>query len=196
MPTHQGTEAPHHVIQRGVDGQTLFFSDEEYAAFTDILAQACAEHRIRVWGYCLMPDHIHLIALAEAATAIDACLHTATQRYKAFLIKQGAPSLPQFKEKPARHLLDDTYLIRCVRYVEINPVKREYVTTPEAWAFSSASAHLAGKDDALVTVAPLLDRVQENWSDFLATPIPSEEADLFYAHEQSGEPMVRLKAKG
>ncbi|SCY48234.1 transposase [Desulfoluna spongiiphila] len=191
MTGHGNTASPHHVIQRGVDGQPLFFSDDDYADYIRIIAEACRQRNVRVWGYCLMPDHIHLIAVTEEPATLDACLHEATLGYTACLAQRNAPVVPSFKERPARHALDETYLIRCARYVEINPVKRNYVRVPEAWAFSSAAAHISGKDDALVTVAPLLDRVRKNWSDFLATPIPSEEADLFYAHEQSGKPMVR-----
>ncbi len=189
MTTSKSPGLPHHVIQRGIDGQQLFFTDEDYRSFIGILAEACAEYDVMVWCYCLMPDHIHLIAIPISETAIDDALGTAIRRYTESLKKKGAPVVPLFRGKAARHLLDDTYLIRCARYVEINAVKRDYVTTAQEWPWSSTKAHIKGEDDILVSVAPLLDRIRQNWSDFLATPIPSQEADLFYAHELSGEPM-------
>ena len=85
--------------------------------------------------------------------------------------------------------MDERYLIACTRYIEINPVKREYVIRPEEWVFSSAAAHMAGSDDSLVRVGPLLNLVKTKWADFLAEPIPGEEAELFYSHEKSGKPL-------
>ena len=180
---------PHHIIQRGVDGQTLFFSDEDYAVYRELLALSCTQQGVSIWGYCLMPDHIHLIAVPERDATLKHAIHTANTRYAKNLTSRKAPVIPAFNENPAHHLLDEEYLIKCARYIEINPVKRDYVTTAEAWPWSSTTAHIEGKDDTLVTVAPLLSRVPENWSKFLATPIPSQEADLFYAHELSGKPM-------
>lgn len=194
MTGHTETGLPHHIIQRGIDGQQLFFTDEDYSTFIAILAEACTACNVMVWCYCLMPDHVHLIALPERESAIDDALDTAIRRYTESLKKKSAPLVPLFKKKAARHLLDETYLIRCARYVEINAVKRDYVTTAEAWPWSSTKAHINGQDDILVTVAPLLDRIQQTWSDFLDTPIPSQEADLFYAHELSGKPMAKVGA--
>ncbi|BCS98938.1 transposase [Desulfoluna limicola] len=194
MTNHKGPGLPHHVIQRGTDGQQLFFTDDDYRSFIGILAEACTECNVMVWGYCLMPDHVHLIAIPKRESAIDDALGTAIRRYTESLKSKNAPVIPLFRKKAARHLLDETYLIKCARYVEINAVKRDYVTSAEEWPWSSTKAHINGQDDILVTVAPLLDRIRQNWSDFLDTPIPSQEADLFYAHELSGEPMAKVGA--
>jgi len=56
-------------------------------------------------------------------------------------------------------VLDDTHLIRAVRYVSLNPVRARLVARPEDWKWSSVRAHLSGVDDALVTVRPVLDRI-------------------------------------
>jgi putative transposase len=85
--------------------------------------------------------------------------------------------------------LDEHYLIACSRYIEINPVKREYVDQPEDWPWSSAKAHILKTDDPLVHTKPLLERVESKWQDFLAETRPVEEADLFYLHEKNGRPL-------
>ena len=51
----------HHVTQRGNRRQQTFFSDDDYAAYLDLLAQGCRAAGVEVWGYCLMPNHVHLI---------------------------------------------------------------------------------------------------------------------------------------
>jgi len=87
------------------------------------------------------------------------------------------------------HLLDENHLLTCARYIEINALKREYVTKPEQWRWCSAQAHIDGCDDSLVRVQPLLDRVDMSWREFLAVPRPESEADMFYAYEKSGLPL-------
>jgi len=52
---------PYHVTQRGNGGQRVFFSDDDYAGYRDLLAEAAREARVAVWAWCLMPNHVHLI---------------------------------------------------------------------------------------------------------------------------------------
>jgi putative transposase len=52
---------PHHVTQRGNRRQPVFFSDGDYAAYLDLLGEWCGRHKVEVWAYCLMPNHVHLM---------------------------------------------------------------------------------------------------------------------------------------
>ncbi len=52
---------PHHVTQRGNRRERVFFGDDDYALYRDLLAEACAREGVAVWSYCLMPNHVHLI---------------------------------------------------------------------------------------------------------------------------------------
>ena len=70
--------------------------------------------------------------------------------------------------------LDEAHLLAGARYVELNPVRAHLAKTPQAWPWSSAAAHLAGRDDELVSVEPLLSRVPD-WAGFLAAGLQKEE---------------------
>lgn len=83
--------------------------------------------------------------------------------------------------------MDESYLLAAARYVEMNPVAAGIVGHPEEYSWSSARAHLAGEDDQLVKVAPLLARVG-NWREFLSLS-EEEEINLFRRHERSGRPL-------
>ena len=74
------------------------------------------------------------------------------------------------------------------RYVELNPVRAGLAERPEQHRWSSAAAHLAGVDDALVRAQPLLKRVGD-WSAFLAGPTHGTTAELFQGHERTGRPL-------
>lgn len=61
---------PHHVTQRGNRRQQTFFSDADYLAYLTLLQAACARHEVAIWAYCLMPNHVHLVAVPARAEAL------------------------------------------------------------------------------------------------------------------------------
>ena len=83
--------------------------------------------------------------------------------------------------------MDEFYLNSAVRYVELNPVKARLVRTAGEWPWSSARAHLAGSDDGVVQVAPMLSRVTD-WTDYLSGEIGKQD-ELFARHERTGRPL-------
>jgi putative transposase len=78
-----------------------------------------------------------------------------------------------------------------VRYVELNPVRAKLCRAPWRWRWSSAAAHVAGRNDRLVDVAPLLARVGD-WRSYLASGLSVEEANLLRGHERTGRPLGSL----
>ena len=60
---------PHHVTQRGNRRQQTFFNDEDYQAYLDLMSEWCGKYQVQVWAYCLMPNHVHLIAVPETEGA-------------------------------------------------------------------------------------------------------------------------------
>ena len=73
--------AAHHVTQRGNRRQQVFFGDEDYRAYRALLAEGCAAAGVSVWGYCLMPNHVHLILVPSSADGLRAALAEAHRRY-------------------------------------------------------------------------------------------------------------------
>jgi putative transposase len=61
---------PHHVTQRGNRRQQTFFCDDDYRAYIDLMAEWCRRCGIEVWAYCLMPNHLHLIAVPSSADGL------------------------------------------------------------------------------------------------------------------------------
>ena len=83
--------------------------------------------------------------------------------------------------------MDENYLLATVRYVELNPVKAKICAQPQDWKWSSASAHLSGVDDILVSVKPMLDRIS-NWQHYLSNN-NSNDKDLIALHTRTGTPL-------
>jgi len=178
---------PHHVTQRGNRRLPTFFGDDDYRAYLDLLTEHAAAAEVAVWAYCLMPNHVHLVLVPSTADGLRAALSETHRRYTRRVNFREGWRGHLWQERFASFPLDDAHLWSAVRYVERNPVRAKLAARPEEWPWSSARAHLAGEDDGLVTVAPLLERF-EDWSEYL---IASEESELepMRQHARTGRPM-------
>lgn len=179
---------PHHVTQRGNRRQAVFFSDEDYLAYRALLAEGCRAAGVDVWAYCLMPNHVHLILVPSQADGLRAALAETHRRYTRRVNLREDSRGCLWRGRFASFPMDETYLRACARYVELNPVRARLVKRPASWKWSSAAAHLAGRDDGLVKVRPLLDRFG-NWSAFLAGGLDAAEHAAIQGAERTGRPL-------
>src|SRR5271169_888742 len=67
-------DLPHHVTQRGNRRGNVFFGEDDYALYRDLLREACAREGVEVWSYCLMPNHVHLILTPRAPEGLGRAL--------------------------------------------------------------------------------------------------------------------------
>ena len=176
------------MTQRGNRRQAVFFSDADYAAYRDLLAEGCRAAKMEVWAYCLMPNHVHLILVPSDAAGLRAALGETHRRYtRQVNLREGWRGF-LWQGRFASFPMDEAYLRSCARYVELNPVRARLVKRPAAWRWSSAAAHLAGRDDGLVKVRPLLERFGD-WSAFLAGGLGADEHGAIQAGERTGRPL-------
>lgn len=150
---------PHHVTQRGNRRQAIFFEDGDYALYRDLLAERCRKASVEVWAYCLMPNHVHLIMVPQSAEGLARSIGETHRQYTAFVNARARWTGHLFQGRFASVALDDDHLMLAARYVALNPVRARLVKRPQDWPWSSLRAHLAGRDDGLVHVAPLLARL-------------------------------------
>jgi putative transposase len=179
---------PHHITQRGNRRQQTFFCDEDYQAYLDLLGEWCNAHDVQIWAYCLMPNHVHLIAVPESVDGLRLALGEAHRRYTRMVNFREGWRGHLWQGRFASHVLDERYLLIAARYVELNPVRAGLVQAPSRYRWSSAAAHARGRDDGIVTVGPLL-KLAPNWRSFLARVIREEDIKLLRSHEQTGRPL-------
>jgi putative transposase len=178
----------HHVTQRGNRRQQVFFGDDDYAAYRALLAEGCRAAGVAVWAYCLMPNHVHLILVPADATGLRAALAEAHRRYSRRVnVREGWRGY-LWQGRFASVPMDGAHTLAAARYVELNPVRARLAGAAEAWPWSSARAHLAGRDDGLVGVRPLLDQAPD-WSAFLAGGLGEDEREALRAGERTGRPL-------
>ena len=179
---------PHHVTQRGNRRQQVFFGDDDYALYKSLLAEGCRAVGAEVWAYCLMPNHVHLIIVPPDEDGLRAALGEAHRRYTRHInFRKGWRGF-LWQGRFASFPMDDAYLLNCARYVELNPVRAKLARRARDWKWSSARAHLAGKDDGLARVKPLLAMVPD-WADFLAAGMEKEPLEAIRRSERTGRPL-------
>src|SRR5438309_2234837 len=153
MPRH-ARNAPgglvYHALNRAVARLPLFQKPADYAAFERVLAEAQAEHPIRLLGYCLMPNHWHFVLWPERDGELTAFLrwltHTHSMRWHAHYHTSGTGHLYQgrFKAFPVE---EDEHLYTLLRYVERNPLRAGLVARAEDWRWSSLGRRYSGREE-------------------------------------------------
>jgi putative transposase len=178
------TGIPHHVTQRGNRRMETFFRDDDYQAYLALMAEWCRKYNVTIWAYCLMPNHVHLIAVPETEEGLRLAIGEAHRRYSAMINRRNKWTGHLWQGRFSSFPMDETYLLAAVKYIEMNPVRANLAADPYTWKWSSAKAHADAKDDILVKVSPLLEMVGE-WRHFLSDA-GEEDADKIRHHERTG----------
>jgi putative transposase len=179
---------PYHVTQRGNRRQQIFFEDGDYALYRDLLAGAVRRAGTQVWAYCLMPNHVHLIVVPADDDGLRRTFADAHRRYTSFINARQRWTGHLWQGRYGAVAMDEPHLVHAARYVALNPVRARLSDRADQWPWSSARAHLARQDDALVTVAPLLDRVGD-FAAFLGHDEDQQATRALRISETTGRPL-------
>jgi len=165
---------PHHVTQRGNRRAPVFFEDDNYRHYMRLLSEAAQKSATEVWAYCLMPNHVHLILVPSHEDGLRATLGDAHRRYSRHINARNKWTGHLWQGRFGSVAMNEDHLVHAVRYVSLNPVRAKLVKRAQDWRWSSVRAHLAGKDDPLVRVAPVLER----YGDFTGMLKSGEEEEM------------------
>ncbi|MGB0956347.1 MAG: transposase [Panacagrimonas sp.] len=186
---------PHHITQRGNRRQVIFHGDDDYALYGDLLAERCRYCKVEVWAYCLMPNHVHLILNPASPEGLSRAIGETHRRYTGYINARERVMGHLFQARFNSVAMDEAHTLAAIRYVAMNPVEAGLVKKASDWTWSSVRAHLAGRDDVLVRVAPVLERVPD-FMDFLDLPPDTETTQSLLAGQSIGRPLMpedRLK---
>ncbi|HYI40849.1 MAG TPA: transposase [Allosphingosinicella sp.] len=179
---------PHHVTQRGCRRQTVFFSHDDYRTYLGLLARNCAEAGTAIWAWCLMPNHVHLILVPEKPDGLRRALAATHRRYACAVNRREDWQGHLWQERFASFPMDESYLLACARYVELNPVRAGLVGRPEQWMWSSARDHLGFGADGLTETRALLGRWPD-WRTILDGGLDPAAIEAIRARELDGHPL-------
>jgi putative transposase len=179
---------PHHVTQRGNRGERIFFETADYRLYKDWLAESCRRFGVACWAYCLMPNHVHLILTPADVDGLALALARAHRLYAGFVNARARQTGHLFQGRFGSVAMDEDHLMAAARYVALNPVRARLVDRAALWPHSSVPAHLAGRDDGLVCVRPLLD-LAPRFADLMETDADDPAFSALRRSELIGRPL-------
>jgi putative transposase len=179
---------PHHVTQRGNGRARTFFGDADYALYRDLLAENCRTAGVEVWAWCLMPNHVHLILVPSDPDGLRRALARVHRSYAGIIQARRRRSGHFWQGRFGAVAMDEEHLAAALCYVSLNPVRARLVQRAQDWRWSSARAHLRGKEDGLTALAPIKDRFPR-FADLLESEPESEPFARLRAAESIGRPL-------
>ena len=180
---------PHHVTQRGNRRQRTFFNPDDYQTYIELLSTSCKKTTTTIWAYCLMPNHVHLVMVPTKEDGLRSTLGEAHRRYTRHINFREGWRGHLWQERFHSFVMDEPYLVATVRYVERNPVVAHLCERAVDWPWSSTRAHVSGVNDALVTVAPMLEHIPaKQWEAFMDRD-DDNNCDLIQQSSRTGRPL-------
>ena len=179
---------PHHITQRGNRRQNTFFSDSDYFIYLSTMAASCEKQRVEIWCYCLMPNHIHLIAVPETEESLSRAIGEAHRSYTCYINEKKNWKGYLWQGRFSSFPMDDQHLLSAACYIELNPVRAGLVSNPAYYKWSSCRAHLTGKDDQLVKAKSLLDLFPD-WRTILDQGLSQNSIEAIEKREKTGRPL-------
>ncbi len=141
---------PHHITQRGNRRMLTFLQESDYEVYVHLMRTWCARHGVAILAYCLMPNHVHLIAVPETVEGLARAVGEGHRRYTCHINQREGWRGYLWQGRFASFVMDQDYFLTAMRYVELNPVRAGLAASPADWPWSSARAHLTGERDPLI----------------------------------------------
>ncbi len=143
---------PHHVIQRGNNRQPIFASAADYEMLLALLAENAGKFGVALHAYVLMSNHFHLLATPESAESLPQMMQAVGRRYvRHFNDAQGRTGTLWEGRYKSTLIQTERYLLACMAYIDLNPVRAGLVSDPRDYPWSSHGHYIGQRSDKLIT---------------------------------------------
>jgi putative transposase len=186
---------PHHVVQRGHNLQVCFADSADYARYLATLAEFKEKLDVKVYAWCLMTNHVHLLLEPRNATSLGLLMKRLAGRQTQYhnRLEQRRGTLWEGRYKSSL-VQNESYLLACCRYIELNPVRACIVAAPEDYPWSSCRARLGYASSTILDLHPCYQDLaaeeatrRERYGRFLRSAIPDGEWALIRTAVQRGQ---------
>ena len=162
-------QCPHHITQRGNNRADVFFDDEDRVFYLETLGSYCRRCHVEVRAYCLMTNHVHILAVPANQEVLPRCIGGTNLLYTQHINRKYRRSGRLWQNRFYSTVIEtESYLWTAARYIEQNPVKAKLVSNPEDYTWSSCLSNIGGKEDELVNGRGWLDdKERESYRIFL-----------------------------
>jgi putative transposase len=147
---------PHHIIQRGNNRQAIFDDSADYEALLAMLDENAREFGVAIHAYVLMSNHFHLLATPETTEGIPRMMQAVGRRYVRRFNQKHARTGTLWEGRYKSTIIQaERYLLACMVYIDLNPVRAGLVAEPATYPWSSHPHYLGLRRDKLVSPHPL-----------------------------------------
>jgi putative transposase len=182
---------PHHITQRGNRQAQVFFSDDDRRCYLAWLKDYAEAAGVDLLAYCLMANHIHLVAAPRQPDGLQRLLRPLHARYAQHVNRHFDWSGHLWQGRYFSAALDEPYFWSAMRYVERNPVRAGIARRAEDYRWSSAQAHCGLRHDTILSADPrwraLKTRIRD-WPRWLETDEPADRLEALRRHTDQGLP--------
>jgi len=134
---------PQHLVQRGNNKQAIFFHEDDYGVYLEYLREALDNNGCKLHAFVLMTNHVHLLATGVTAGAISGLMQSVGRRYVRYINASYKRTGTLFEGRFKSSLIgSERYLLTCMRYIELNPVRAGMVDAPAHYRWSSVRHHI------------------------------------------------------
>jgi putative transposase len=143
---------PHHIIQRGNNRQVIFVDRQDFETMLGLLAENAQKFAVAIHAYVLMDNHFHLLATPATAEALPLMMQAVGRSYVRYFNQRHGRSGTLWEGRYRSTLIEtERYLLACMVYIDLNPVRAGMAAQPGAWPWSSHTHYLGQRIDRLVT---------------------------------------------
>jgi putative transposase len=147
---------PHHIIQRGNNRQAIFSGPADYELLLSLIDEHARKQQVAIHAYVLMSNHFHLLATPETAEGIPQMMQAVGRRYVRTYNLRHARTGTLWEGRYKSTLIQaERYLLACMVYIDLNPVRAGMVADPANYPWSSYQHYSGRKVDKLITPHPL-----------------------------------------
>jgi len=145
-------DQPQHIIQRGNNREPIFANQQDYEFYLECLLDAATTHQLKIHAYVLMTNHVHILASPLEESSIPKTMQSIGRKYVQYFNHYYDRTGTLWEGRYKATLIDsETYLLTCMRYIELNPVRARLVRLPKSYPWSSFKFNALGEANKLIT---------------------------------------------
>jgi len=151
---------PQHVIQRGNNRDPCFFAEDDYHRYLVDLKEALGRNDCRLHAFVLMTNHVHMLLTPMSEHGVSHLMQDLGRKYVRYINHSYRRSGTLWEGRYKSSLIDsEAYLLTCMRYIELNPLRANMVTHPGEYRWSSYAANANGRDNPLLSLHPVYQQL-------------------------------------
>jgi len=179
----------HHITQRGIRRLDIFIDDDDKRFFIKLLQKYSEKYQLKIHAYCLMSNHIHLVAVPVKPQSMQNAMHDLCTRYAAYFNRKYNFSGHLFQNRYFSTPLEGEHSENAARYVEQNPVRAGMVTRADIFPWSSARGNCGVTEDKLLDSESPILKDPENWRVALTENLNDVVTKKIQKATKSGKPL-------